>query len=306
MKNAFKYTFYQVEKCIMCQSPSSNAKTLGMRMKGKQGKAPWKNTSITTSVKQCKNCGLIYADPLPVPEHINDHYGVPPENYWVEDYFKIDPDFFKSQSERAITILNSTFGKGPYKSLDIGAGIGKQMIAMKKAGFEAYGLEPSEPFYERAISKMGVDPERLILSTAEEAQYPDNFFHFISFRVVLEHLYDPDKNLQNAIKWLKPGGLIYVEVPSSKWLINQLARIYYRLRGSNYVSNISPMHTPFHLYEFSPKSFQLNGKKNNYRVIDSYYLVCDTFMPKVFDTVLVPFMKYTKTGMQLYVWLQKE
>ena len=43
-----------------------------------------------------------------------------------------------------------------YECLDIGAGIGKQMIALAKVGFATYGLEPSEPFYHRAIEKMGV------------------------------------------------------------------------------------------------------------------------------------------------------
>ena len=33
------------------------------------------------------------------------------------------------------------------------------------------------------------------------------------------------------------------------------------MRGTNYVTNISPMHSPFHLYEFGLKSFEELGKK---------------------------------------------
>ena len=51
------------------------------------------------------------------------------------------------------------------------------------------------------------------------------------------------------MKWLKPGGIVHIEVPS-KHFINKLVNIYYRLIGTNYLL-ISAMHTPFHLYEFS-------------------------------------------------------
>lgn len=50
------------------------------------------------------------------------------------------------------------------------------MIAMKKAGFDAYGFEPSEPFYARALDKMGIDPDRLQLAAMENAEYPEGTF----------------------------------------------------------------------------------------------------------------------------------
>jgi ubiquinone/menaquinone biosynthesis C-methylase UbiE len=286
----------------MCGAPSTTFKTMGKRLNQSQGLTPSRKNGITTTVVKCGGCGLIFANPLPIPASIQDHYGMPPETYWKEDYFKVSEDYFKGEVEWLSRLIEITPGM---KSLDIGAGLGKQMIALQKAGFDVYGLEPSEPFYERAIQKMGIEKDRLKLSSVEDAEYDENSFDFISFGVVLEHLYDPAGALQKALRWLKPGGLIHIEVPSANWLINKILNTTYKLRGSDYVANISPMHTPFHLYEFSLESFKKNAEKGNYKIKDHGYYVCQTFMPKVLDPLLKSYMRKTETGMQLCMWLEK-
>ena len=251
---------------------------------------------------QCATCGLIFSNPMPIPVTIQDHYGVPPENYWKEDYFQIDKNYFLGEIHWLEKLKQIRPGM---KSLDIGAGLGKQMIALRNRGFDAYGFEPSVEFYKRAIEKMGILQEKLSLCTLEEAAYDEASFDFISFGAVLEHLYDPAGALKIALRWLKPDGLLHVEVPSSAWLTNKIINMIYKLTGSTYVGNISPMHNPYHLYEFSLDSFRRNGKINNYEIRDHGYYVCDTFMPKIADPVLKLLMKKADTGMQLCVWLKK-
>ena len=65
------------------------------------------------------------------------------------------------------------------------------------------------------------------------------------------------------------------------------------------------MHEPFHLHEFSLKSFVENGKINNYKVVNHKYGICETFLPKIFDPILKRIMKQTNTGMEIYLLLQK-
>lgn len=286
----------------MCGSISSQAKVLGRRMNKSQGKNPRVKTGISTTVVQCKNCELIYANPQPIPVNINQHYGVPPESYWSAHYFEINPDYFKHQIDTFFQLYQH---KSNLKALDIGAGIGKCMIALERAGFDAEGFEPSTPFYKKAIEKMNIDERKLKLFTIEEAIFPLETFDFITFGAVLEHLYDPSAAIQKALTWLKPSGLIHIEVPSSKWLINRIANFYYKIQGLDYVANISPMHTPFHLYEFGLKSFELNARIHNYQIVHHKYEVCSTYLPKIFDVVAKPFMEATKTGMQLEIWLKK-
>src|SRR5690606_18431706 len=135
--------------------------------------------------------------------------------YWKKEYFSIDENYFKDEILKLKILIEFEEGM---KSLDIGAGLGKQMIALKSAGLDAHGFEASRQFYERAISKMGINMDKLKLGQIETVDYPENHFDFISFGAVLEHLYDPSDSILKALKWLKSNGIIHIEVPSSKWL----------------------------------------------------------------------------------------
>jgi ubiquinone/menaquinone biosynthesis C-methylase UbiE len=301
-RKKMNYIFNAIEHCNMCGAKTEGHKILGKRLNRPQGRHPENKIGIAVTVCKCTECGLIYANPQPVPVNIQDHYGTPPENYWTSDYFEIDKNYFKNEIERLNKLISIRKGMN---SLDIGAGLGKQMIALSSVGFNAYGIEPSKPFYDRAISQMNIDPDRLKLAMVEEVEYPENYFDFISFGVVLEHLYDPSKAIDNALRWLKPKGIIHIEVPSSEWMINKLVNLYYRIKFSDYIGNLSPMHKPFHLYEFSLKSFELH-KKNKYDIVFYEYYVCKTFLPSYVDFIIKPLMKRTNTGMQLCVWLRKD
>lgn len=298
-----KYSFKYLNECNMCGSDRSFHKILGKRLNTSQGKNPRNKIGITTTVLKCQKCNLIFSNPQPIPNSINDHYGIPPESYWSENYFQVNEEYFQGEVKIIKELL--AFQKG-MKSLDIGAGIGKAMKVLEKEGFDTYGFEPSTEFYDRAISRMGVKREKLKIGQIEDVDYDENTFDFVSFGAVLEHLYDPSESIKKAVKWLKPGGIIYIQVPSSNWLTSKIMNAYFKVIGSDYVSNISPMHEPFHLYEFSIKSFQEHAKVNGYEIAKEQYFVCETFLPRLFDPIVKPIMKKTNTGMQLSVWLRKK
>lgn len=271
-------------------------------MNRSQGKNPRKKVGISTTVQQCTSCDLIFSNPQPIPEDLQDHYGKPPESYWVESYFTLDPLYFSSVIDWVKTINPIENGM---KALDIGAGIGKCMITSENAGFEVSSIEPSKPFFDRAISRMKIDPSKIQNVPIEEATFEKESFDFITFGAVLEHLYDPSDSIEKALKWLKPGGLIQIEVPSSYWLTHKIINRMYKLRGMDYVANLSPMHEPYHLYEFGLKTFKKNAERLNYSVASNKYMVCDTFLPKSLDFIIKPYMKARNKGMQLAVILQK-
>lgn len=275
---------------------------IGRRLNGHQGMFPRRRPGIAVSVSKCRRCSLVFANPLPVPFDLQDHYGVPPEAYWRDAYFQVSGTYFSAVIAKHGELAGFKPGM---TALDIGAGLGKAMIALQRAGFETYGIEPSIPFHERAINRMGLDPERLLGIGVEQAEFSPGQFDFITFGAVLEHLYDPSASIAKAIQWLKPGGLVHIEVPSSSWLVGRIINAFYRAQGSDFVGNISPMHTPFHLYEFGVPSFEMNGARLGYRVAFHEHMVCDTYLPRVLDPLLKPLMRATGTGMQLSIWLKK-
>ena len=196
IKKKVRYTFNYIDNCNMCGSITSHHKILGIRLNKSQGKSPKRKIGITTTICKCKNCHLIYANPQPIPIDLQDHYGIPPEDYWNEDYFISSEDYFQGEIKILKDLVKFTTGM---KALDIGSGLGKQMIALTAAGFNSHGLEPSKPFYDRAISKMKIDQEKLKLGMLEEVEYPENYFDFISFGAVLEHLYDPSESIKKKL-----------------------------------------------------------------------------------------------------------
>lgn len=299
-----RYYFDYIDFCEMCGSNTNSHHVLGQRLNQSQGLNPKSKIGISTSVVKCSNCDLIYSNPQPIPFDIQDHYGIPPEDYWTPEYFTYNENYFSSEIKKAKELLHFNPGM---KALDVGAGLGKGMISLERAGFDTYGFEPSVPFYERAIEKMKIDLNRLKMGMIETIDYEESFFDFITFGAVLEHLYHPAECIEKAIKWLKPSGLIHIEVPSSKHLIPKFLNTYFKVIGTNYVTHISPMHEPFHLYEFGLKSFQENAKINGYEVVFHEYYVCSIDpMPRFTHGVLSRIMKATDTGMQLAVWLKKK
>ncbi len=298
------YGFHQIVNCNMCGASEKSFRPLGKRLNRSQGLFPSKKMGISVSVVKRQNCGLIFSNPQPIPNKIGDHYDIDPDQYWKENYFLNDPGYFSGEIEWLKKLQNAN-GSRKMRSLDIGAGLGKQMIALQNVGYDAFGIEPSVSFHNMAIEKMGLDQKKLILSSIEDTNFENDQFDFISFGVVLEHLKDPSHSLSKALKWLRKDGLIHIEVPSSRWLTARIFNFLYKIRGLDYVTNLSPMHPPFHLYEFSLNSFKKNGDLNGYVVVDYAYYVCPSYLPSILDWITRPLMKHTNTGMQLCVWLRK-
>jgi SAM-dependent methyltransferase len=297
------YTFETALKCEMCGSPAGNHNVLGQRLNQSQGFRPKQKVGVTVSVAECVRCGLVYSQPMPVPSDIHDHYGLPPEDYWTPDKFQDTPGYFAGEIEISKRLL--PFKEG-MKALDIGAGLGKAVLALQRAGFDAFGIEPSAPFREKAIEIFGIVPERIQHSSVERAEYAPGSFDFITYGAVFEHIYHPAESLKKALGWLRRGGIIHIEVPNARYSLTKLMNFYYKVTGTNYVSHISPMHPPFHLYEFTERSFEELGKRLGFRIEHKTTEVCNIeFVPHPLHPVFRKYMELKGTGMQLIFFLRK-
>jgi len=292
-----EYRFIEVSNCNMCGS--TRAVTLGHRLHRRQGLRPTGKIGITVTVVRCEDCGLIYANPLPIPIDRGQHYDVDPSEYW--DEVQLDQgNYFSSQIETFRSLW--PMDREPH-ALDIGAGLGKAMGAMARAGFEVSGLEPSPSFRAAAVDN-GVDAGSLYADSIEGAEFPAATFDLVTFGAVLEHLSKPSAAIERALSWTRPGGLIHIEVPSALWFTSRLARWAYRLQGLDYVPYLSPMHPPYHLYEFTLRSFERHGQIAGYRVRRDEIYVAAPYLPRPLAMIAIPYMRRTGTGMQLEVWLE--
>jgi SAM-dependent methyltransferase len=282
---------------------SKRFEILGERLNRRQGTNPRTAIGLGTGVKRCLDCRLVYTDPRPVPASLDDHYDVDPAEYWSkESLAPPGPEVFRSQIATARRLLGEP---ERMKALDVGAGTGVAMQALQRAGMDAWGLEPSAHFREVAIRR-GLPGDRLIHSPIETAEWEENFFDFITLHAVVEHLQEPARAIERTMRWLKPGGVLHAEVPSSDWLMSKLANLFFRMRGTNYVTNTSPLHPPYHLYEFTRRSFEAHAARKGHEVVESQIDVCTVRgLPRPLHGVFRWLMGSTGTGLQLTIWLRR-
>ncbi|MGE3992256.1 class I SAM-dependent methyltransferase [Pseudorhodoplanes sp.] len=297
------YAFYDFSTCNMCGADASGAKIMGLRLDKSQGRRPKRKMGIAVTVCKCRECGLVFANPQPVPASIQDHYGLPPESYWKSVSYEPSPGYFSRQVTAAKRLLGD---RSSIKALDIGLGLGKAARVMRDAGFDVHGIEPSRPFFEKAVEQLGDNSGRFQLASIEEADFPPGTFDFVTFGAVLEHLYNPAKSIAKAMGWLRVGGIVHAEIPSTRHLASLIINTYYRALGTSYVTNTSPMHIPYHLFEFSIECFHKNGRRAGYEVAESwleYYGLLN--IPEFLHPPLKWWMDRTGRAQQLTVFLRK-
>lgn len=297
------YSFDKIINCEICNSEKEHHKILGIRLNQSQGFNPKNKVGIATGVKKCKICNLIFSDPLPIPNKVEDHYNLS-ENYFQNKDLKWKHGYLLEKILFVKKLLPFVPGM---KALDVGAGAGQAMKTLEIENFDTFGCEPAKDFYNYAIKENGVLKNKIKLGKIEDIDYEENFFDFISFDAVLEHFYKPRFCVEKALKWLKPNGIIQIEVPSCNWVIAKLINLYFFLIRSNYVTNLSPMHNPYHLYEFDLKTFQTLGEKVGFNVECYKYDVGEVlFIPKFLHPIFKWYMKKTNTGLVLTVYLRKK
>ena len=85
-KDGLEYRFEQIRQCEMCEAPSKDFVTMGVRQNRSQGFRPRRGIGIAVTVQRCSECGLIFSNPMPVPKRMEMHYPDRPEEYWASAY----------------------------------------------------------------------------------------------------------------------------------------------------------------------------------------------------------------------------
>ncbi|WP_339278959.1 methyltransferase domain-containing protein [Paenibacillus sp. FSL W8-1187] len=119
---------------------------------------------------------------------------------------------YSSYMRNEIISLMQSSRKSPIRVLEVGCACGGTLLKIKHLYPEAelYGIELNEASARIAATFANVRAENI----EHELSFPEEFFDYIVFADVLEHLYDPWKVLQNMIGHLKPRGAMLVSLPN--------------------------------------------------------------------------------------------
>lgn len=98
----------------------------------------------------------------------------------------------------------------PGRMLDVGSERGYFLDAMRKRGWSVEGVEPHRPFAEFARSAFGLD---ITHARLEEVRVVGGY-DLLTMWHVLEHVDSPLDVLRRCYELLKPGGLLFIEVPN--------------------------------------------------------------------------------------------
>lgn len=113
--------------------------------------------------------------------------------------------------------------------LDLGAGGGRLVEALRRAGYDAVGIEPSARGVAAALAR-----GRPVIREAI-ADHDDSGLDAAVLWHVLEHLDEPGAALDRAAGWLRPGGVALVAVPN-------LASVQASLAGGDWLHLDVPRH----------------------------------------------------------------
>ena len=160
----------------------------------------------------CRECGLLWSDPRPVD----------PRRFYEHDYrvqykgvFNPKPKHIYRAGKVAIDryLRIRPYLEGRTSLLDVGAGAGEFLYLISGAGLKTIGIEPNYGYGGYARTEYGLDVRP---GFAQDHDFPAASFDAITLWHVLEHMDRPFANIELAAKWLKPGGLMVIEVPNAE------------------------------------------------------------------------------------------
>ena len=237
-----------------CPGCGSNATgKLGSR----GGEAHRHGKGIKTTIVRCLHCEVIYTKPTLIP--LDNPY----EQHSAEEYFHLHDSQIKTNAGNDLAAFAEEVLGTTGKMLEVGCGRGELLLGAMNRGWSVYGIEMTEDFAEVARSK-GIDIEH---SSVEQSKSLDQTYDVILLAAILEHLYDPIATLNKVHAALRPGGLVFIDVPNERSLTMRIGNCYMRLRGTDWTVNLSPTFSPFHVVGFSPKSLAAVLNSTGFRVL---------------------------------------
>lgn len=159
------------------------------------------------AIYKCLKCNLLTATPL------DDKLFRREEEKEIAKS-KINLQYHLTKAEKIITRIQKRYpNKNLHglKILDIGCGNGTLYTTTKKHGLSYYGIEPNTNIYK--ISKHLFPKATIHNIKLDDISINPNSIDIIVINHVLEHIKNPLRFLKKCFTFLKPNGIIYIEVP---------------------------------------------------------------------------------------------
>lgn len=294
-----KETAYKCPLCLNENKPNF----MGYRLNKAQGIFPGRNYSDSQKVVCCKRCKLIYNYPQVFPQS-----NIFKEDDSLLDLTQVSAEAIKA-TETYTDILNFLKKDAKIlpaaKVLDIGSGIGRVAYALKQNGYDVQAIEPKKELYDFSVQNNFIAKENVINKTFDEVEFEKESFDFI-FLEPLNHFTDPHRAIQKTLVWLKPGGYLQLETVNSRWFYKRALHFFYKSTFTKTVPYTSALRKPFHVCEYSAKSFKVYCELNDLKLINLNSHPCNTYIKiKWADKLMQYLMRRFDSGAEMSVIIKK-
>ena len=169
---------------------------------------------------KCSDCSLVFMNPRCTGEHLEAIYTVRDEQELIDLYARIaTPKVIGEYHEKLAKIERIVPGKG--KLLDFACAAGYFFEQAQKRGWDAHGCDVGV-WAGRAAAVRGL--KNMHIGELDSLGFPDESFDVVYAAQVFEHLLNPLQDLKALLRVLKPGGLLYIDVPNYRTLPIMLGR----------------------------------------------------------------------------------
>lgn len=187
-------------------------------------------------IHRCAACGQVFLFPLPSEAQIaelfarlyRDGEGSVPE---LRDYYAAcfdasptSPVVRTSRSWLQVIARHATGGR----LLDIGCGTGIFCHTARGFGWHPLGIDEAGQAVEFARNQYGLDVQ---LGNFESLELEADAFDLVTMWDVIEHSRAPQRLIANAVRCLRPDGLLAVSTPNQHNIMEAVARPLYRVTG---------------------------------------------------------------------------
>ena len=188
----------------------------------------------------CRGCGLVFQNPMPLPEELRGRYAAEYFDYEIENEANFFSLMLRTLEDVDFEDLEESAPE-PKRFLDVGCATGMLIEHVRMRGWDEKGIEVCTPAAEYGRRERKVD---IRTTPLEEAGFPAEYFSIVHFSHLIEHIPDPVRFMDEVVKITAPGGRCIVTTPN-------IAGFQSRLMGSRWRSAI-----PDHVVLYSKRTLR--------------------------------------------------
>lgn len=211
------------------------------------------------NIERCAACGLLQTRPQPTADELRAAYGS--AYTWQQSGGLVAraEAWYRRMLVRCDQVrslgLAARLANGR-RTLDLGCGDGLLITEARRNGLEAFGIDrPDAPLWP------GCAPAWRIAGDIERIDQPPESWDVVSLFHVIEHLREPLPLLQKVHAWLRPRGVLLLQLPNAASLQARLLR--HRWYGFD---------MPRHLVHWTPDTLGRALTQSGYTVITTRYM----------------------------------